>query len=274
MHVALLAGATKQARDVSASWPSNYSNNATKVKDRHQHQPYVGIEYIIHTHTHTHNHSLTHAHIQCRCRICSISIHYVYDHTIIYALHEPFADFPDYMPAAPTHSLFGSSLAAPRSQKEAGAISSRRQRVSTVGKISLQNDAVLQEEEVEQAGCGSWMEGSGPIVQRILIDQRLGGADERGCCEADSSDEDDGSAGEWRLGAGLVRCENEVDASQYLRHGCIVHANWTQTSYRYFLLCMQEPSHAIPTEAENESTRGCSGYGHVFCSSYGSGIRI
>jgi hypothetical protein len=152
--------------------------------------PYASIEYIEYTYI-------------C-IYVSNVSI-IIYDH--VFTFHEPTADFRDSMPSAPTHSLFGSSLAAPRLQKAEGPISSRRQHVSTVGKASLHNDAALRDEEVEEAGCGRWREGSGPLVQRIVIDQRLGGAGERDCCGADSSGEDDGMASGWRIEAGLVRYE-------------------------------------------------------------------
>ena len=67
--------------------------------------------------------------------------------------------------------------------------------------------------------CGNWKDGSGPVVQRVSLQQRLevggkrggvdGGGRRRGggrvCGGAGSADEHDGSVGEWRIQTGLVR---------------------------------------------------------------------
>ena len=161
----------KQARDLSASWPTSRRNNAHTNAEGQYRRDYVTDSQ------------------------------------------------KDLFSSARTHSLFGSSLVAPRAHvpEEDGMTRKGRQHSRIAGKESLLISVDVRDQGAlsSKEECGDWNEGSGPVVLRVSLQQRLevGGEREgvdvggrrRGDGRGGSADEDDGSVGEWKIQAGLVR---------------------------------------------------------------------
>jgi hypothetical protein len=213
---------SKQARDLSASWPASRRNNAHTNAEGQYRRDYV-------TDSRKDSFSLARTHSLFGSSLVAPRAHMPEEDCMTrISKHQ--------LRIAGQESLFELSISADvgdqgieeecRELKERSSFVQRvkvslacsadvrnQGALSSISSLSSLSSLSFKEE------CGDWKEGSGPVVQRVSLQQRLevggerGGVDGggrrrgggRGCGGAGSADEYDGSVGEWRIQTGLVR---------------------------------------------------------------------